>query len=591
MIEKMKKDKLKTATIIAAILVFVVGIVMTAVNSGDTYADSISDYHCTKSEYGPFYSDEYNYYCKIPSSEITSDSCKDLEEIYGFDYLDYKDDDGCYYSAIKNDATETVGSACYQCNSNSNLLKWSSSSPSTSSCPSGWNIYTATESSCKTYNISYDLKGGTGDISYQYKAHGVDVTVTNVTPTKSGYVFKGWCTHTGANTVDFKPGDTYDADASITLYAVYDVDSNSDENEVLMYSDEQVNCYSSKSSSSSIVEPSPWTDLCVGLWVKSTDDANWMYSTSHNCYVERSKLSETKPSSCSNSGDTTTETYTVKYDANGGTGAPAEQTKTEGKELTLSSTEPTWDGYTFLGWNTDKDATTAKYPAGGKYTDDKAVTLYAIWEKNEEEVKEYSIKYTLNGGVATGNPTTATYDKVVEIKNPSKTVEVVINGNKTDATIGQSISKEIEFDGWTSSDIDTKTAYYGDTAWKDGKTKVTDTKFKNLTAVGKTVTLVANWDKAEITLPTVVKEGYTCTINTKEDGKGTSYTSGGKYTINSNSAATVNLYAICEVNSKTDEEIDTNNKTGDALIIAVWAVGLGTLGYSVYYFMKRKNSL
>ncbi len=85
-------------------------------------------------------------------------------------------------------------------------------------------------------------------------------------------------------------------------------------------------------------------------------------------------------------------TYTVAYDANGGTNAPASQTKTEGTALTLSTAKPTRDGYTFLGWAADKTATTATYTAGASYTADAAVTLYAVWEKDETElvIKESS---------------------------------------------------------------------------------------------------------------------------------------------------------------------------------------------------------
>ncbi len=72
-------------------------------------------------------------------------------------------------------------------------------------------------------------------------------------------------------------------------------------------------------------------------------------------------------------------TYTVKYDANGGTGAPASQTKTHGKTLTLSSTVPVRDGYQFEGWATSKTAASAEYSPGGSYTANKSVTLYAVW--------------------------------------------------------------------------------------------------------------------------------------------------------------------------------------------------------------------
>lgn len=72
-------------------------------------------------------------------------------------------------------------------------------------------------------------------------------------------------------------------------------------------------------------------------------------------------------------------TYTVSYNANGGTGAPASQTKTYGVNLTLSSTIPTRAGYAFKGWATSSTGAVA-YPAGGTYSANSAVTLYAVWE-------------------------------------------------------------------------------------------------------------------------------------------------------------------------------------------------------------------
>lgn len=71
--------------------------------------------------------------------------------------------------------------------------------------------------------------------------------------------------------------------------------------------------------------------------------------------------------------------YTISYDANGGSGAPGNQTKTHGKSLTLSSKEPSRVGYQFLGWSTDKDSLVAMYNSGYSYTEDKSVTLYAVW--------------------------------------------------------------------------------------------------------------------------------------------------------------------------------------------------------------------
>ena len=71
--------------------------------------------------------------------------------------------------------------------------------------------------------------------------------------------------------------------------------------------------------------------------------------------------------------------YTVKYDANGGSNAPSSQTKYQGYNLTLTSDTPTRAGYAFNGWNTNSSGTGTNYSAGGTYSADSGVTLYAKW--------------------------------------------------------------------------------------------------------------------------------------------------------------------------------------------------------------------
>ena len=91
-------------------------------------------------------------------------------------------------------------------------------------------------------------------------------------------------------------------------------------------------------------------------------------------------------SSCGRNENTTlyavweANTYTVSYNANGGSGAPSAQTKTYGVNLTLSATVPSRTNYIFKGWATSASATTAAYSAGGTYTSNANVTLYAVWQ-------------------------------------------------------------------------------------------------------------------------------------------------------------------------------------------------------------------
>lgn len=71
--------------------------------------------------------------------------------------------------------------------------------------------------------------------------------------------------------------------------------------------------------------------------------------------------------------------YTITYNANGGTGAPSNQTKYHGTDLTLSTVKPTRANYNFVGWSDTLSATTAKFSPGDKYTSNSGITLYAVW--------------------------------------------------------------------------------------------------------------------------------------------------------------------------------------------------------------------
>lgn len=78
--------------------------------------------------------------------------------------------------------------------------------------------------------------------------------------------------------------------------------------------------------------------------------------------------------------------YTVAYNANGGSGAPASQTKLYGETLTLSDVVPTRDGYTFLGWSTSASGA-VEYDPEDSYTENSNVTLYAVWKKQVSDIE------------------------------------------------------------------------------------------------------------------------------------------------------------------------------------------------------------
>lgn len=76
-----------------------------------------------------------------------------------------------------------------------------------------------------------------------------------------------------------------------------------------------------------------------------------------------------------------TKTYTVMYSANRGYGVPHSQTKYHNEPLELSTTEPSRNGYKFLGWGLDATSLGIAYKPGDIYRANSDITLYAVWGK------------------------------------------------------------------------------------------------------------------------------------------------------------------------------------------------------------------
>lgn len=99
-------------------------------------------------------------------------------------------------------------------------------------------------------------------------------------------------------------------------------------------------------------------------------------------------------------------TYTISYNANGGSGAPSAQTKTHGVNLTLSSTVPTRTNYIFQGWATSSTGA-VQYQPGGTFTANANTILYAIWKQAAATLDSVS-------DTAIGSNGTASWTKINE---------------------------------------------------------------------------------------------------------------------------------------------------------------------------------
>jgi hypothetical protein len=72
--------------------------------------------------------------------------------------------------------------------------------------------------------------------------------------------------------------------------------------------------------------------------------------------------------------------HTVSYNANGGAGAPGNQTKWYGESLFLSNDRPTRALYEFRGWSLNQGSSNVDYNPGQQWFPDEDHTLYAVWK-------------------------------------------------------------------------------------------------------------------------------------------------------------------------------------------------------------------
>ena len=70
------------------------------------------------------------------------------------------------------------------------------------------------------HTVSYNANGGANAPEAQIKYYKGKLTLSDAVPVRAGYVFLGWATEPGG-VAAYQPGDVYEADADIALYAVW----------------------------------------------------------------------------------------------------------------------------------------------------------------------------------------------------------------------------------------------------------------------------------------------------------------------------------------------------------------------------------
>ena len=167
----------------------------------------------------------------------------------------------------------------------------------------------------------------------------------------------------------------------------------------------------SKSASTSSTANNASIDAAYGSTITYTATAGTGYtfkgfSTINSTSLPSSPSASGKTATASKYGSTNNTTYyayfkanqyTVKFDANGGTGSMLDQSHTYSVSQALTPNAFTRPGYTFEGWNTQADGTGTSYTdqqsvSNLSSTDGETITLYAQWA--EIPANNHNITYT-----------------------------------------------------------------------------------------------------------------------------------------------------------------------------------------------------
>ena len=251
-----------------------------------------------------------------------------------------------------------------------------------------------------TYIISFNQQSGSGGTTSLDVV--LNTAVDNITvPTRTGYTFGGYYSSTGGGGTKF-----FNTDGTVVAGISGYTDSSGKwlyYGNITLYAKWTENTYNIAFNSNG--GSGSMTTLTGKKYTESvTLSANAFTKTGYHFVCWEYKLLGVVISSHDNqakvtgltsvNGATVTlyakweaNTYTIAYDANGGSGTMASQTATyDGDAVTLTTNSFTRESYLFKGWNTEAGGTGTSYKQGASVTNltsenGATVTMYAVWEE------------------------------------------------------------------------------------------------------------------------------------------------------------------------------------------------------------------
>lgn len=470
----------------------------------------------------------------------------------------------------------------------------------------------------------------------QSKTANVDIKLSSDVPTRNGYTFLGWNTQADGKGTAYAAGAIYKNDqngGTVTLYAqwttwkhtvTYDknVPANSKKTDVKNMPGNQTKIYDQNLTLQSNVPTR--IGYTFVKWTTNKDGTGTAYQPGSQYSYNRD----------SDGGTVTLYAvwtpwkYTVRYDKNVPANSssqtvsnmPADQTKTEEVNLTLSSNKPSRNGYIFNGWQAQINGKAVDYQPGATLSYDPDVKGSVITLKAKWTAWKHTIHYDKNVPASSSSQTVANMPE-----DDTKTFDIT----KTISSTKPSRNGYI-FNGWNTQKDGKGTAYASGAAYKHDQNGGTVTLYAIWTPWVHTVHYDANGGDQN-SVPNDQKKTYGQSMNvatkvptrneykflgwtTGKDGSGTFYNPGDAYYHDQN-GQTVTLYAkwiqlytvkydgnqpaikgvtvtgsVANQTQGQDESVNlrTNNFKNDSGVYKDWSVGKDAYKYAVKSGIFRK---
>jgi uncharacterized protein (TIGR02145 family)/uncharacterized repeat protein (TIGR02543 family) len=163
------------------------------------------------------------------SSSQTGQSSSNAMPEYG--YCVFISDRICLAGPMSNCSPGgTLSNSCPYGSSSSAAASSSSSVPSSSSTLSSSSSALPSSSSVATYTVTYNAGTGVTGVAVpdkQTKIHDVALTLSSAVPTRTNYTFSSWNTSANGSGTSYASGARYTANASLTLYAQWNINGPS----------------------------------------------------------------------------------------------------------------------------------------------------------------------------------------------------------------------------------------------------------------------------------------------------------------------------------------------------------------------------